>query len=80
MDEINSIGQILYLHRNTLERSDTYDQLITEPITESYFSYEGEEMDSIVPGKSATKRTYCKYRIMLSEKLTENSRAIYSLM
>ena len=58
MDDTRTIGRHLYLHRNTLERFDTYDQLITEPITDGYLSYEGESIDSTVVAKPG-KRIYC---------------------
>ena len=51
MDENVSKGRNLYLHRNTLERFDTYDQLITEPVTDRYLTYEGEGLDFSVFSK-----------------------------
>ena len=71
----------IFYHRNSFERADSYEQLLSAPIEQDFLSFDVEAVSdkSIVAPKSRAW-IFALHTISLDVKRTISSRQIYSLM
>ena len=71
----------IFYHRNTFQRFDTYEQILTDFIEEYFLSFRKETKETeIINLNGSNDHILAQYEIMLDENLTIKGRTVYSLM